>query len=386
MDPAAPRRRGWRQLIGIAAGVSTTCIWGGIALASSGGGVGTPGAPSLTDVACVERCADIRAATAGSLVELSGHSLSGVDVVKFVAGTGGRISVGPSSTPTDTTVRARVPRGAASGTVRVSAYGVDADTPEEERLEIVAANQIPDSGGFKLTSATASPRNTYYDGGRDPRVSYVFAGSGPTDVRVEIIDTETNETVAAFIVNDAEPNARNTAKWDGLASDGKPAPDGEYGFRIGSAAGGDAEATRESRFRYHTYRFPIDARHSYGDGFGAGRDHEGQDVFAPCGTPLRAVRGGRVQTNDVHSAAGNYVVIDGKGTKMDFVYAHMLRRSPLREGARVRTGDLVGNVGQSGNASGCHLHLELWSAPGWYEGGNAMASVGRLLKAWDSWS
>lgn len=386
MEPAAPQRRGWRQLIGIAAGVSTTVIGGATALAASGGGVGTPSAPTLSDVVCVERCADIRAATVGSLVELSGRNLSGVDAVKFAASGGGRVSVEPSSAPRNRTVQAKVPQGAGSGTVRVTAYGVDADTPEEKRLEIVAANQIPDSGEFKLTSAMATPRDTYYDGTRSPRIQYVFAGSGPTDVRVEIVNTETKETVDAFTVSDAQPNARNIAKWDGLASSGKPAPNGDYSFRIGSIAGGDAETTAESRFGYHPFRFPIDGQHEYGDGFGAARDHEGQDVFARCGTPLHAARGGRVQTNDVHSAAGNFLVIDGKSTKMDFVYAHMLRRSPLREGTRVRTGQVVGKVGQSGNASGCHLHLELWSAPGWYEGGTAMASVGRRLKAWDSWN
>jgi len=79
-------------------------------------------------------------------------------------------------------------------------------------------------------------------------------------------------------------------------------------------------------------------------------------------------------------------VIDGKGTGMDFTYAHMLRTSPLRKGARVHTGQQIGQVGQSGNAEGCHLHFELWSAPGYYEGGAAMASVGTFLKTIDRWS
>ncbi len=93
-----------------------------------------------------------------------------------------------------------------------------------------------------------------------------------------------------------------------------------------------------------------------------------------------------MQANDYQSAAGNYVVIDGKGTKLDTFYAHMIEPSPLRPGTRVRTGKVIGNVGQTGNATGCHLHFEIWSAPGWYEGGSAMSTVGDLLHTWDDWT
>jgi murein DD-endopeptidase MepM/ murein hydrolase activator NlpD len=137
--------------------------------------------------------------------------------------------------------------------------------------------------------------------------------------------------------------------------------------------------------------FPVRGVHSYGEGqaaFGAQRDghtHEGQDVFARCGTPLVAARGGVVKLNRFQSAAGNYLVIDGEGTDIDYAYMHLRDPSPLPKGARVRTGQPIGNVGDTGDANGCHLHFELWSGPGWYTGGAAFDPL-VFLKAWDAYS
>ena len=152
------------------------------------------------------------------------------------------------------------------------------------------------------------------------------------------------------------------------------------------ATGGAGGTAPPAGFGAGQYRFPLAVPHSYGDGFGAGRGHQGQDVFAACGAPILAARGGRIQRVGLHSRAGHYVVVDGVGTEVDTMYAHMARRSPLTRGTLVATGAQVGQVGSSGNASGCHLHFEIWSAPGWYEGGEPMPSVGRLMRTWDEWS
>ena len=42
---------------------------------------------------------------------------------------------------------------------------------------------------------------------------------------------------------------------------------------------------------------------------------------------------------------------------------HLQEPSPLVKGARVLTGQVIGDVGDSGDARGCHLHFELWGAP-----------------------
>ena len=131
--------------------------------------------------------------------------------------------------------------------------------------------------------------------------------------------------------------------------------------------------------------FPGQGPHRYGDGFGAdrgGRSHQGGDVFADCGTPLVAAQGGRVEYAGFHSAAGHYVVITGAESREDYVYMHLRSASPLRTGQTVETGQAIGEVGETGNASGCHLHFELWSAPGWYKGGAAYDPM-PALRSWD---
>ncbi len=64
---------------------------------------------------------------------------------------------------------------------------------------------------------------------------------------------------------------------------------------------------------------------------------------------------------------------------------HLVSPSAFRKGDRVYTGQRIGEVGDSGNASGCHLHYEMWSAPGWYEGGRPFDPL-PALKSWDAWS
>jgi len=128
--------------------------------------------------------------------------------------------------------------------------------------------------------------------------------------------------------------------------------------------------------------FPVRGHHTYGDGIGAGRNHEGQDIMAKCGKPVVAAQAGRVYLVDYQSAAGNYVVIDAKGKANDTVYMHLLHRSSVRKGQQVRAGQQLGVVGQTGDATACHLHFEMWSPPGYYKGGSIVDPL-PFLKRWD---
>jgi murein DD-endopeptidase MepM/ murein hydrolase activator NlpD len=116
--------------------------------------------------------------------------------------------------------------------------------------------------------------------------------------------------------------------------------------------------------------------------FGGGRGHQGQDTFAKCGTPLVAARGGVVKFKQYHSRAGHYIVIDGDDEGYDYAYMHLREASLVDQGDHVYTGQPIGFVGDSGRAFGCHLHFEVWKAPGWYSGGRPVDPL-PLLQAWD---
>ena len=127
--------------------------------------------------------------------------------------------------------------------------------------------------------------------------------------------------------------------------------------------------------------FPVRAKHSYGDGLGAGRGHQGQDIMAKCGKPVVAAQAGRVEYVDYQgSGAGNYVVIDGEGRRYDTVYMHLLRRASVRRRERVNAGDRIGRVGSTGRSTACHLHFEMWSG-GWSAGKPIDPTP--YLKRWD---
>jgi murein DD-endopeptidase MepM/ murein hydrolase activator NlpD len=78
-------------------------------------------------------------------------------------------------------------------------------------------------------------------------------------------------------------------------------------------------------------------------------------------------------------------VIDGAGTGIDFMYAHLRQPALVATGDPVYTGQQIGEVGDTGRASGCHLHFEEWSAPGWYQGGHPFDPLPDL-KRWDATS
>ncbi len=91
-----------------------------------------------------------------------------------------------------------------------------------------------------------------------------------------------------------------------------------------------------------------------------GRSHEGIDIMAPEGTPVLAAADGRIaKFHDSERGGVSIYQFDSSG-RLVYYYAHLEERAEgLREGERVRQGEVIGYVGATGNASTPHLHFEI---------------------------
>jgi murein DD-endopeptidase MepM/ murein hydrolase activator NlpD len=355
------------------AGAMLFAVGSGVAV-GGGGGLGAPETPSVKDASCVERCLALRTVVEGGRVQLTGRALGAVKTVRMPGADDIRARV-----KSDKLVEFIVPEGATSGApIAIDAYGNRARSPVEIRVKDSSA--ISETGEVKMRETTATPRKSYFAAKKRSTVQYLFEASEAADVRIDVFRKD--KLIDRYVEKSQEPYTHHEVSWNGLTPKGKVAPNGKYRFQVSPLTGGERG---KAGFKYYDHRFPLPAKHSYGDGLGAGRNHQGLDIFAKCGKPVLAARGGRVQTVQYHSAAGYYVVIDGAKTGVDYAYMHLSKKGRPRKGQKVKTGERIGFNDETGNASGCHLHFEMWSAPGWYEGGRPMDPVPHMKK-WDRWS
>jgi murein DD-endopeptidase MepM/ murein hydrolase activator NlpD len=268
--------------------------------------------------------------------------------------------------------------------------------PPEPNAELSPVPGPRVSGAPRLETGTS--RTKAFVGAR-PGVTFSFrlSGASAAALKVELVSAVDGAAVKTWTPQEVAPDQVQSISWDGRLG-GAAAKPGRYSFRLTAATADGAEARNSQAgdagrdsFDLYDNIFPVRGRHDFGGAgaqFGAGRAghiHQGQDVMAKCGTHMVAARGGRIKFKQYHAAAGHYIVIDGDGTDVDYVYMHLDQPSPFAEGDRVYTGQTIGAVGDSGNARGCHLHFELWSEPGWYDGGKPFDPL-PSLQAWDSWS
>lgn len=129
-----------------------------------------------------------------------------------------------------------------------------------------------------------------------------------------------------------------------------------------------------SQLMAHGFVFPVAGEVSFGDSWGAPRMpgtpyehwHEGTDIMAAAGTPLVACEDGVISRTSTSTLGGISLYILGE-SGIEYYYAHLSAYAPETQAGRVvKAGDVVGYVGDTGNARGGapHLHFEIHGTDG----------------------
>jgi len=139
----------------------------------------------------------------------------------------------------------------------------------------------------------------------------------------------------------------------------------KLGLRTRTVASAAAPTAAPGASRYLSV-FPVVGDYSYFDDYGAARhqgSHEGNDIMADKGTPVVAVADGKINrlTRTERGLGGIYIWLE-RADGTEYYYAHLASiATGLDEGSRVTTGQVIGAVGNTGDAryGAHHLHFEI---------------------------
>jgi len=146
---------------------------------------------------------------------------------------------------------------------------------------------------------------------------------------------------------------------DGSTSGSTGASGATAGGRTGGGGGGSNPIAFGEGF-VDAIMCPVQGASAYGDSWGAprsgGRRHQGVDMLAPMGTPLQAVVSGTISHGTNRLGGTTISLLGDNGNR--YYYAHLSRYEGLP--GRVEQAQVIGYVGDSGNATGVpHLHFEI---------------------------
>jgi murein DD-endopeptidase MepM/ murein hydrolase activator NlpD len=132
--------------------------------------------------------------------------------------------------------------------------------------------------------------------------------------------------------------------------------------------------------------FPVAGAHTIGDGFGAPRNgyaHQGVDIAAAEGVPVVAPVAGTISFVDNQPKAAGWYVVQKGADGFDYFFAHCQEGSVVAvPGQAVLAGTQLCSVGRTGDASGPHLHFEMWQG-GWRVDANSRPiDAMPYLRAW----
>jgi murein DD-endopeptidase MepM/ murein hydrolase activator NlpD len=234
------------------------------------------------------------------------------------------------------------------------------------RTWLASASTVLTSGRRVTLPFTA---DTDFDEARPAAVAWTFSASRGRRLALEVEYPEPDATlfVDLFEIDDGKTRLVGSARQRHTSVTREVVRDGTFVLRVQPELLRGGRVTVRQR-ALATLQFPVsgldarEVRSVFGDARDRGvRRHEGVDIFAPRGTPVLAASDGwitRVTTNRL----GGKVVWQWDAARGQALYYAHLDRQEVSAGDRVRAGDLVGRVGNTGNAAttSAHLHFGIY--------------------------
>jgi murein DD-endopeptidase MepM/ murein hydrolase activator NlpD len=262
-----------------------------------------------------------------------------------------------------------------AGTMVEGLRVLDQDVPTSTGTSIPLA----DWGTLEILSKTIASRRGRSPAARSTSVALrvrLTAAHGGLAAGSEIVVGSVTATATAEAVQappappPARPDGANVGPQPSRPDGLPPPPEAAGGPTIAGGPVRTGPPDVDVKLSGEGYVFPVYGTVSFGDSFGAPRPdvpggwHHGEDIFAPVGAPILAVASGTLYSigwNDI----GGYRLWLRDRSGNQFYYAHLSAYTPLAvEGNEVKAGDVIGFVGDTGDADGgaSHLHFEIHPA------------------------
>lgn len=272
---------------------------------------------------------------------------------------------------------------AAPSSSKTNAETRSARQPKDKAQLSRAGAQAPTSGADVMAQGLASSFAA-----QPPSQSTLSKGTNGPDVKN--LQKTLNEKLGTKLTLDGDfgPNTQNAVRRfqeaNGLSADGVVGPQTYAKLGSSAAAGKQPDAAKAGDpapdGKSGKFRSPIPGakiNSNFGPRkapkAGASKNHKGVDIKGTIGTPVGASQGGVVTKSGRLGKYGNIVEVrhpDGTSTR----YAHLNARD-VKIGQKVKAGQEIGQVGQTGNVTGPHLHFEIRDRQG--RALNPMDHIGR---------
>ena len=297
-------------------------------------------------------------------------------------------------------VAAQVTASASAG-ASARSVGADVSASEVQGLRALGRDistapgstaSLADWGSLSVLTASSGTRKAGPPGAQGSVAAlrvFLTTAHGGLPAGTEILVGSVQATAVAELSSTPRPDQVTTPRPPLVRPSPPRAPEPDVG---GEVPGGPVLVAPEvtARFTGGGYVFPVYGTASFGDSFGGPRPnvpggwHHGEDIFAASGTPLLAVADGTLHTIGFNKIGGYRLWLrDTAGN--EFFYAHLSAYSPLAvEGRGVEAGDVIGFVGDTGDADGGapHLHFEIHPAAMAGLGYDGVVAPYPILLAW----